>query len=154
MDQIVESCPGTISIADDIGVFGKTIEEHNRNLITLMDKALRHGLIFNESKCFINTPSLSFYGLHFDKEGVHPDNSRIKNIKAIQTPTTRKALQELLGIAIYMSPFTKNLAHYTTPLRELLKKDAELHWNLSLEKIFNDIKERICAQTTLVQSIL
>ena len=150
MDQILESCPGTISIADDIGVFGKTIEEHNRNLRTLMDKALRHELVFNESKCFINTPSLSFYGLLFDKEGVHPYPSRIRNIKAIQAPTTPKALQEFLGIATYMSPFTKNLAHHTTPLRELLKKDAEFHWNPSLDKIFNETKERICSQTTLV----
>ena len=49
-----------------------------------------------------------------------------------------------------MSPFTKNLAHHTTPLRELLKKDTEFHWHPSLDNIFNDIKERICAQTTLV----
>ena len=33
MDIILEKFPGTISIADDIGVFGKTVKEHDDNLM-------------------------------------------------------------------------------------------------------------------------
>ena len=32
MDGILENCPGTISIADDIGVFGSSEREHDENL--------------------------------------------------------------------------------------------------------------------------
>ena len=39
MDQILQQCPGTISIADDAGVFGRTEEEHNANLHQLMRAA-------------------------------------------------------------------------------------------------------------------
>ena len=36
MDCILEKCPGTISIADDVGVFGKTEAEHDKHLHNLM----------------------------------------------------------------------------------------------------------------------
>ena len=36
MDQILESCPGCIGIADDVAVFGRDAEEHNKNLHNLM----------------------------------------------------------------------------------------------------------------------
>ncbi len=39
MDQILEQCPGTISIADDEGVFGRTEKEHDTNLHQLMRAA-------------------------------------------------------------------------------------------------------------------
>ena len=39
MDQILESCPGCIGIADDVAVFGRNAEEHNKNLHNLMQVA-------------------------------------------------------------------------------------------------------------------
>ena len=53
MDCILEKCPGTISIADDVGVFGKTEAEHDKHLHNLMIVALQHGLVFNIDKCDI-----------------------------------------------------------------------------------------------------
>ena len=41
MDIILENCPGTISITDDIGVFGKDQQEHGSNLMNLMKEALK-----------------------------------------------------------------------------------------------------------------
>ena len=44
MDQIIEQCPGTISIAnDDVGVFGRIEDEHNANLHQLKRAAQKHG---------------------------------------------------------------------------------------------------------------
>ena len=51
MDNILEHCPGTISIADDIGVFGSSEGDHDENLHNLMRVAQAHGLIFNAGKC-------------------------------------------------------------------------------------------------------
>ena len=36
MDCIIEKWPGTIGIADDVGVFGRTEAEHDKNLHNLM----------------------------------------------------------------------------------------------------------------------
>ena len=86
MDLILEQCPGTISTTYDLGVFGRTEEEHNANLHQLMRAAQKHGLIFNGDKCKIKTRKLHLFGLVFDANGVHPDPARIDDIRRMTKP--------------------------------------------------------------------
>ncbi|PIK59947.1 hypothetical protein BSL78_03102 [Apostichopus japonicus] len=58
MDQILEKCPGTVGIADDIGVFGSTEAEHDRNLHNLMKVAREDTLVFNPNKCNIKKDNI------------------------------------------------------------------------------------------------
>ena len=136
MDLILEQCPGTNSIADDVGVFGRTEEEHNANLHQLMQAAQKHGLVFNGGKCKINTSQLHFFGLVFDANGVHPDPARIDDIRRMTKPANADELREFLGIATYMSPFIPKLSANTATLRDLIKKDAVFAWNSSHDKAF------------------
>ena len=50
---MLEKYPGTIGIADDVIVYGKDEEEHDRNLHNLMKVAKTNGLVFNSKKCYI-----------------------------------------------------------------------------------------------------
>ena len=50
MDHILERCPGTMGIADDVAVFGKDEKEHDANLHNLMKIAQQEGLVFNPDK--------------------------------------------------------------------------------------------------------
>ena len=149
MDMIIENCPGTLGIADDIAVFGKTEEEHDSNLHHLMKRAQAGGLIFNKEKCKIKQKYIHFFGLIFNEEGAQPDPERIKAIQNIKPPTNKTQLQEFLGIATYMSPFVPNLSTLTAPLRDLIKKDTDFTWTPSHEKKFNDIKDLICRDSKL-----
>ena len=49
--MILRKCPGTFGIIDDVIVYGKTKEEHDRNLHNLMKV---EGFRFNSEKCAIN----------------------------------------------------------------------------------------------------
>ncbi|KAL0203245.1 hypothetical protein M9458_001263, partial [Cirrhinus mrigala] len=62
MDQILEGLHGVISIADDVAVCGVDEEDHDRNLISLMERATETGLVFNSEKCIIKQQSISFFG--------------------------------------------------------------------------------------------
>ena len=62
MDQILEICPGTVGIADDVAVFGKTEDEHDANLHNLMRVASESGLMFNSEKCRIKQNQINFFG--------------------------------------------------------------------------------------------
>ena len=53
LDLILEKCPGTLGIADDIAVYGKTKTEHDKHLHNLMKVARDNGLVFNSEKCAI-----------------------------------------------------------------------------------------------------
>ncbi|PIK51509.1 hypothetical protein BSL78_11614 [Apostichopus japonicus] len=149
MDQILELCPGTFGISDDIGVYGKTEEEHDQNLHRLMKVAREKGLVFNYEKCEIKKPSIKFFGSIYDSQGVHPDPEKVKAIEKIEAPSNKKELQEFMGIATYMSPFVPNLSTCSSPLRSLLKADTEFHWTNSHNQSFNQIKELIRKQVIL-----
>ena len=36
--QTIADCPGATNIADDIVVYGRTAEEHDSNLVTLLER--------------------------------------------------------------------------------------------------------------------
>ena len=64
MDHIIERCPGTMGIADDVAVFGKDEKEHNANLHNLMKIAKKEGLVFNPD---IKKQNMCFFGLELSK---------------------------------------------------------------------------------------
>ena len=149
MDQILENCPGTLGIADDIAVYGKTKDEHDKHLRNVMKVAAKFGLMFNSEKCHINVNQIKFFGMLYDREGVHPDPQKVSDIKKIAPPTDKTSLQEFLGMVTYMSPFIRNLSDNTANLRELLKKDSEFVWTPSHQQTFESVKNLICDETTL-----
>ena len=61
MDQITERLPGIIAIHDDICVFGKTQEQHDKHLLQLLKTALAKGLVFNSRKCQISKSQITFF---------------------------------------------------------------------------------------------
>ena len=122
MDQILKKCPGTVIIPDDIVVCGKTEVEHDWNLHNLTEVAKRHRLVFNSDKCELKVPQIKFFGMMYDKDGVHPDPVKVKDIKQRCSPESKTELQEFLGMVTYMSPFIPKLAEHTASLRSLLKE--------------------------------
>ena len=86
MDQFLERCPGTVGIADDIVVFGRTEKEHEDNLHNLMTKAQDYGLVLNSEKCGIKTPSIEFFSMVYTKNGVNPDPTNVEDIKGLDPP--------------------------------------------------------------------
>ena len=87
MDEIIDVLPGVVGIADDVCVTGKTLAEHDENLIRLMDRAAERGLVFNSSKCVIRQASISFFGNVYTAEGVTPDPSKVEDIR--QMPSSQ-----------------------------------------------------------------
>ena len=131
MDMILEKCPGTIGIADDVVVHGCNSAEHNKNLHRLMQVAAQEGLVFNSKKCEINAEKVKFFGTIYDMNGAHPDPDKVTAIRDLPSPTTVAELQHVLGIVTYLSPFIPILASHTASLRELLKKDVDYTWTPS-----------------------
>ena len=50
MDIIMEKCPGVISIHDDIVIYGTSDQDHDANLINLLNVAQLEGLVLNSKK--------------------------------------------------------------------------------------------------------
>jgi len=81
-------CKGARNISDDILIWGKDQEDHDKNL----DEALtrlnnRNNLKLNKDKCIFSVESLVFAGHRLSAAGISPERPKIEAIKAIQRPT-------------------------------------------------------------------
>lgn len=141
--------PGVIVYADDVLVYGSTINEHNINLQRVLQKAQEVNLKFNKSKCVFGTTTIKYLGHIYSKNGVSPDPEKVKAVKEMPSPTCVKDLQRFLGILNYLGGFIKNLASETESLRGLIKKSCEFQWNATYEKIYNHLKDIICQAPVL-----
>lgn len=98
MDQILEGLRGVVSIADDIAVYGENEEEHDRNLINLMERAAEAGVVFNSEKCMIKQSSISFFGNLYTDKGIRPDPAKIRDIQKMPTPRNKDDLHRFMGM--------------------------------------------------------
>ena len=58
--DIIKDLQGVINTADDILVYGRTVEEHDRNLLVLFDRAFEVNLTLNPKKFKFKYTSVPF----------------------------------------------------------------------------------------------
>ena len=75
MSELFENEAGIEVIIDDILVYGKTTEEHNRRWERTLRMLQDVGVILNMSKCRFRVPRLIYFGHLVGAEGMspHPD---------------------------------------------------------------------------------
>ena len=88
MDLIMERCPGVISIHDDIVVYGVSKEDHDANLVNLLNVAQIEGLVLNSKKLELKHPRVSFFGAEYSADGMHPCPKKIQGITEMTPPQT------------------------------------------------------------------
>ena len=60
--------------------------------------------------------------------GLYPDPAKIKAIKNMPRPDTKKAVEHFLGCLQYLSRFLPQLAEEAAPLRLLTEQSAIFTW--------------------------
>ena len=143
MDAILEQCPGVIGIHDDIVIFGTSNEDHDANLINLMNVCQKEGLVLNSKKLELRKERVTFFGAEYSAAGMHPDPKKIQGIVEMTAPEDKQQLQSFLGMVNYMGTFIPNLSHHTEPLRSMLKQDNVFTWDEVKTRSFQQIKALI-----------
>ena len=148
MDLIMERCPGVISIHDDIVVYGVSDEDHDANLINLFNVAQIEGLVLNSKKLELKRPRVSFFGVEYSANGMHPCLKKIQGITEMTPPIDKQQLASFIGMVTYMGNFMPHLSHHTEPLRAMLKQDAVFAWDEMANASFQKIKDLIAKSAT------
>ena len=128
MDAILEQCPRIIGIHDDMGIFGVNQEDHDTNLINLLNVCQKEGLILNSKKLELRRERVTFFEAEYSTQGMHPDPKKVQGITEMTVPSDKQQLQSFLGMLNYMGTFILNLSHHMKLLRAMLKKDNVFHW--------------------------
>ena len=149
MDEILEDLPGVVSISDDVCVYGENEEDHDANLIGLMERAAENGLVFNSPKCAIKKRQISLFGNTYSEAGIKPDKSKIQDILQMPRPDSKEDLHRFLRMLNYLSQFIPKFADKTHPLRELLKQNTPWIWDSDYDVIYESLKREVTEHSCL-----
>ena len=78
--ELLTGLPGCNNISDDIIVFGKGKDEHDRNLRVVLQRLQDNNLRLNEAKCEFSKSEVSFYGHILSSSGIKPDPQKVEAI--------------------------------------------------------------------------
>ena len=148
MDLIMERCPGVISIHNDIVVYGVSDEDHDANLINLLNVAQVEGLVLNSKKLELKRLRVSFFGVEYSADGMHPCPKKIQGITEMTPHIDKEQLASFIGMETYMGNFMPHLSHHTEPLWAMLKQEAVFTWDEMANASFQKIKDLIAKSAT------
>ena len=104
---------------------GKTTEEHDRNLITLLHCLQERNLTLNKDKCKIGMSQIVFMGLLLNRHGVGPTEEKVRAVRETEPPTKVAELSSFLGLISFTSRFLPNFATTAEPLRKLTRQGTK-----------------------------
>ena len=90
-----------------------------------------------------------FLGHEIGNNTVKPIPSKIEAIKRIPSPKEMKDVMQFLGSVNFYSKFIEKLHINLKPLYTLLHHDVKFQWTPELEKLFQDVKNAMKAETEL-----
>ena len=93
MDAILEQCPGVIGIHNDMVIFGVDQEDHDTNLINLLNICQKEGLVLNSKKLELRRERVTFFGAEYSAQGMHPDPKKVQGIMEMTVPKDKQQLQ-------------------------------------------------------------
>jgi hypothetical protein len=125
---------------DDVLVYSKNVEEHNKHLEIVMQIFQDNKLKAKLSKCRFEQTQVEYLGHIISGTGVATDPSKIQDIIDWKTPQTIKQLRGFLGLAGYYRRFIPHYALICQPLHKALKKNS-FAWEEEQQLAFDKLKQ-------------
>ena len=132
-------------MSDDLIIFGKNKEEHDKRLFRVLGVLEAKGLTVNVEKCQFFKREIEFFGMIFSEKGISPSIERVKALQNVQKPRNVKELSSFLGLATYSSRFINNFSTLTEPLRNQVKfnKSDLSDWGEIEDEAFKNVKNSL-----------
>ncbi len=96
--RLMEKCMGDMHLRevlvflDDLIVFSKSLEEHEKRLISVLNRLRDSGLKLSPEKCCFFQTSVRYLGHIVSRNGVETDPEKVKALKTWPRPQTLKEL--------------------------------------------------------------
>ena len=123
--RLMEKCVGDLNLMDvmvyldDLLIFSKTLGEHERKLMEVLDRLQEFGLKLNPAKCQFFQTSVKCLGHVVSRDGVSTDPDKVKAVKSWPTPANARELKSFLGFTGYYRRFVANYSSIARPLNQL-----------------------------------
>lgn len=135
---------------DDIIVFSSSLQEHKKDLMTILRKIGEAQLKIQPDKCEFFQKQVQFLGHTVSEDGVRPNTDKIEIIKKWPTPKTEKEVRQFLGLLGYYRRFIKDFAKLVKPLTNLLRNDSNFEITQEVVNCFEKCKEILTTDPILI----
>ena len=149
LDSVYIGLPGVTGIADDMVIFGRNEEEHDRNLILFLETTRKNGLVLNKRKLQFKKEEVSFISHRWNSTGISPDPKKTESILKMQFPPDKETMHSFLGLVNFLNRYTPRLAESCSPLRKLILKDSHYSPGDPEHAAFDAIKAEFQKKTIL-----
>jgi hypothetical protein len=135
---------------DDILIFSKTEEKHEKHLRLVLEKLRSNQLYAKFSKCEFWLTKFAFFGHVISAGGLSVDPSKVKDVLNWMPPMTASEIQSFLGLAGYYHWFIKDFSKIPKPMTKLLEKNKAFEWTTECQASFEEVRKRLTSAPILV----
>lgn len=127
---------------DDVAIYSQSWDEHLNHIRAVLESIRDVGLVINAKKCKFAQREIKYLG-HIVGSGVHsPDPERVKAIKELAAPKTKKELRSALGLFNYYREYVPSYSEIILPLTKLTGRRVPnaIPWNEEAQHAFDFVK--------------
>jgi hypothetical protein len=135
---------------DDILIFSKMEEEHQKHLRLVLEKLRSNQLYAKFNKCEFWLTEVAFLGHVISAGGVSVDPGKVKDVLNWMPPTTASEIQSFLGLAGYYRRFRKDFFKIAKPMTKLLEKNKAFEWTAECQASFEELRKHLTSAPVLV----
>lgn len=141
---------GVVVYIDDILIYSKTMEEHQRLVTEVLRRLATHNLAAAADKCVFHVHEVEFLGYIIGQDGIAMSKDKVEAIRNWEPPRSVKDVQAFLGFANFYRRFIEGFSRVAKPLTDLTKKSLE-KFRLTPEglRAFNVLKARFASAPIL-----
>lgn len=132
---------------DDIKIYSRTVEEHERHLRQVLQTLKEHKLYAKFQKCEFWQNRVSFLGHVVSGGGLSVDPAKVEAITQWRQPKTPTEVRSFLGLA--GRKFIPDFAKIANPLTHLTRRSATWVWTGTCEQAFQELKKRLTSAPIL-----
>ena len=150
MEQLLQNLPMTVVYLEDTIFTGRTHEERDRNLATVLTRLQDAGLLQKKYTCAFRQKSCTYLGHVIDADGIHPTEDKVRAVLNAPAPQNVQELRSYLGLIYYYHSLLCNMSTLLAPLHELIRQNTKWKWGPTQQKAFDESKALRVSSCVLV----
>jgi hypothetical protein len=135
---------------DDILIFSKNEEEHDKHLCMVLQKLRENQLYAKLIKCEFWLKEVSFLGHIISEARISIDPSKVRDVLSWNTPQNVLDIRSFLGLTGYYRRFIEGFSKISKPMTKLLAKGMTFEWTPRREASFQELKKRPTTAPVLI----
>jgi len=135
---------------DNILIFMKTEEEHERAVRRVLEVLAEHKLFLCPEKCEFHRKQIEYLGLVISENKVEIDPMKVAGVCDWPAPENQTDVQAFIGFVNFYCYFIQDFSTIARPLFDLTRSDKTRNWDAKEQEAFEHLKMAVTTIPVLV----